>query len=130
MSMTVEVLMAGRNKIATKRGKIWVVAVDPFTGADVEPIWQLVKPLAESANASLVAAYVLAPSALNWTGDFSGPWMKKYIPLAEAKLSQFLPEKDIERVVIPCRDSGLRPAAKALAAFARKRRADSLVIAT
>jgi nucleotide-binding universal stress UspA family protein len=56
--------------------------------------------------------------------------MKKYLPIAEAKLSEVLPGNDIERAVVPCRQPGLRAAAKALEAFATKRKADSLVIST
>lgn len=112
-----------------RRGKIWVMAVDPFNDAEVTPMWNLVRPLAEKSGAEVQAAYVLGPSSLNWTGDFSGPWMKKYVPIAEAKLDAMLP-REVKKTVVPCHDSGQRSAVKALIGFAQRVGADCIVIAT
>src|SRR5262245_39425029 len=112
-----------------RRGKIWVMAVDPFNDTEISPLWKLVRPLAEKSGAEVQAAYVLAPSSFNWTGDFSGPWMKKYVPIAEGKLENLLPE-EIKKTVIPCHDSGQRAAVKALIGFATRVGADCIVIST
>ena len=111
------------------RGKIWVMAVDPFNDSAIAPLWNLVQPLAEKSGAQVQAAYVLAPSSFNWTGEFSGPWMKKYIPIAIDKLNSALP-KDIKKKVIPSSDSGQRSAVKSLIAHATKMNADCIVIST
>ena len=117
------------SKKVTRSGKIWVMGVDPFAD-DLRHLWDMVKPLAERSNAKMVAAYVLSPSSLNWTGDFSGPWIGKYKPLAETKLGEILPEKDIRKEVVPCRGTGLRASAEALMRFARREKADCLVISS
>lgn len=125
--------MANQRKMSKKvshPGKIWVVAVNPFTDLDLQTLWHHIKPLAESAGARLIAAYVLAPASLNWTGDFSGPWMKKYLPLSVAKLDEAVPIETIEKRVIPCRDPGMRSASKALDSFARRKKAECLVVST
>jgi len=112
-----------------RRGKIWVMAVDPFGDRDLAQVWNLVTPLAEKSGAEVQAAYVLAPSSMNWTGDFSGPWMKRYFPIAEKKMAEILPST-VKINVIQCHNSGLRYAVKALIAFAKRVDAECLVIST
>lgn len=112
------------------RGKIWVMAVDPFSQTDLQPLWNLAKPLSDRAGARMQAAYVLAPASMNWTGEFNGHWMKKYQPIAEEKLREKLPAEGIERTVILCKESGLRASANALIQYANKQKADCIVIAT
>lgn len=114
---------------AKRGGKIWVMSVDPFNETAIGPLWQLVQPLAEKAGAQVQAAYVLAPSSFNWTGEFSGPWMKKYIPIAVEKLTSVLPA-EIKKKVIPSSEAGQRSAVKALIKHAESMRADCIVIST
>jgi len=112
-----------------KNGTAWIMAVDPFSGFDLEPTWHLVHSLSSQFDAKVQAAYVLAPTSMNWTGDFSGPWMKKYMPIAEAKLAEVLPD-DVPQSVIPCKSPGLQAAVQALVNFAEKEDAQYLVITT
>src|SRR5438552_2892979 len=113
-----------------RSGKIWVMAVDPFNDKEIASLWNLVEPLAQKLNAQVQAAYVLAPASLNWTGDFSGPWMKKYVPIAEAKMENVLPHEAIKKVIIPCHESGQRPAVKAFISYAQRAGANCIVIST
>src|SRR6185312_4725379 len=82
-----------------KTGTTWVMAVDPFGGVDLEPMWHLVKPLSERFHAKVQAAFVLAPSGFNWTGDFSGAWMKRYLPIAAERVAATLPDKNLPKEV-------------------------------
>lgn len=125
--------MAQTRKLVSKPkllGKNWVMAVDPFSDLDMKPLIQLVKPLAESSGAQLHAIYIMAPAALNWTGDFSGPWRKKYVPIAEAKLKEFFAGTGIPTSVVNCKDSGQSAVVKSLLGHAKKMKADRLVIST
>ncbi|MGZ3721416.1 MAG: universal stress protein [Bdellovibrionales bacterium] len=113
-----------------KSGTVWLMAVDPFGDVDLQPMWNLVKPLSRQFNATLEAVYVLAPASMNWTGVFSGPWMKKYSPLAREKLDQLLPDEKVKNTVIECEESGQRAAVMALLKYAKRVGADYLVIST
>jgi nucleotide-binding universal stress UspA family protein len=113
-----------------KTGTIWLLAVDPFAGAELEPLWNLVEPLSRRFSARLEAVYVLAPASMNWTGVFSGPWMKKYSPFAKEKLDEMLPDDSVRKTVIECKDSGQRAAAQALIDYARKVKAEYLIVST
>lgn len=105
------------------------MAIDPFNATEMAPMWGLIRPLAEKSGAQVQAVYVLAPSSFNWTGDFSGTWMKKYKPVAEKKFSEALPE-EVKKTIIPCHDTGQRSAVHALIAHAKKVGADCIVIFT
>jgi nucleotide-binding universal stress UspA family protein len=113
-----------------RAGKIWVIAVDPFSDFDHKPVFEFAKQAAEQAGARLRAVYVLAPAALNWTGEFSGPWKKKYGPVAAAKLDEVLGTLNWEREVITCSDPSLKKAVRTLQAHARKLKADCILIST
>lgn len=113
-----------------KSGTKWLVAVDPFANHEAETLWSLIQPLSEQSHAQVEAAYVLAPASMNWNGIFSGPWMKRYAPLAEAKLNEVLPDPSITKTVIHCKESGQRAAVEALIHYAEKVKADCIAIAT
>lgn len=117
-------------KVSGAKGKNWLLAVDPYGGFDIGPLRDFAVSLARKANDSVIAAYVLAPASLNWTGEFSGPWMKQYKPLAEEALSKLFPDGQIETTVVPCKEAGLRASAHSLARFAQKIKADAIVIST
>jgi nucleotide-binding universal stress UspA family protein len=119
-------------KVSSRKrvGKKWLLAVDPFGDFDIAPIRDFIVPLAEASDAHVYAAYVLAPAALNWTGDFSGPWMKRYKPLASARLAEMFPSSVIEPTVIPCHSGGVRASVKAMVTFAQKVKAECIVIST
>lgn len=118
---------ASRTKLL---GKNWVIAVDPFSDLDFHPLLQLVKTLAEPSEATLHALYVLAPATLNWTGDFSGPWRAKYLPVAQAKMAEIFAGTGFETAVVTCREPGQRSAVKSLLSHAKKLKADRLIIST
>lgn len=115
---------------AKSNGKKWVLAVDPYSDLKIEPLLKLVKPLAEQSGAKLHALYVLAPAALNWNGEFSGPWMTKYRPMAEAKLEEYIQDKDVTRQVVACKNAGQAESINCLIRHVSKLKADRLVIST
>lgn len=115
------------SSVKRKTGKIWVVAVDPFAKVTGESVVDFALHLGEAARAFVQPTYVLSPASLNWTGEFSGPWLKKYLPLAEARMQELFGDKG--RVVV-CKDSGTRAAVKALVADAQKVGAESILIST
>jgi nucleotide-binding universal stress UspA family protein len=114
-----------------KSGKNWLVAVDPFTDIDLTAWLDFAEASATAAGASLYAAYVLAPESFNWTGEFSGPWMKKYKPIAEEKMRGLLEGRGgIRSTVVPCREPGLRASVRTLFRFAQKLKAECIVLST
>lgn len=122
---------SGQNVPARKgRGKIWVMAVDPFAGFDLKPVLSFAKENAERAGATLHAVYVLAPAGLNWTGEFSDPWIQRYMPVSEAKLDEVLGDMPIERRVITRKQPGHKHAAQGLVSFATKVKAECILIST
>lgn len=112
------------------RSKTWVMAVDPYSEFEAGSVRNFVKNLAGQNGAKVVASYVLAPASVNWTGDFSGPWMKRFGPLAEQKMDQLYGVDQIETHVIPCKESGQRAAVQALLRFVQKQKAEFLVLTT
>ena len=111
-------------------GTVWVMAVNQFDGVNLQTMWSLVKPLSEQFGARVEAAYVLAPASMNWTGAFSGPWMKKYAPVAQEKLTQLLPDDSLKKTIVKCAESGQRASVEALVRHATEVNADYLVIST
>ncbi len=110
--------------------KIWLMAVDPFAGFDLRPTLNFAQSMAEKSGAKIHVAYVLAPASLNWSGDFSGPWMRKYQPIAMAKLDQILADLDWPREIVPCARSGLKESVKSLLKYCAKKKVDSILIST
>lgn len=115
---------------AKARGKICLIAVEPFQSAGLQPLVKLAKSFSESLRAHVEAAYVLAPASMNWTGDFSGPWVKRYLPIAKAKLKEVLPSEVAGQHVLVCKAAGQRAAVKTLVQFAQRKKVGCLVIAT
>lgn len=114
---------------SSKRKKIWLMAVDPFAQFNMQKVIDFARQTAKQSGAELHAAYVLAPAGLNWTGEFSGPWFKKYAPIAEQKLNEVL-GSEIPRKVLLCKQSGQRHAARILLGYATRIKADSIIIST
>src|SRR5262245_39643181 len=66
----------------------WLLAVDPFSDLNYKVVADFVREEAHRAGAQVLGVYILAPDTLNWTGDFSGPWLKRYKPVAEQKAEE------------------------------------------
>lgn len=67
-------------------------AFDPFSKpvSDFKPWVQFLDEIAKLEKSDIEPVYVLSPDGFNWSGEFSGPWVKKYRPLAEAAAEQVL----------------------------------------
>ncbi|MGE0528994.1 MAG: universal stress protein [Bdellovibrionales bacterium] len=111
-------------------GKLWIMAVDPFTEFDLKALKSFTYPLAEKAGAQVQATYVLAPASLNWSGDFNPPWMKKYVPVSEASLADALQGDPVTWKVVTCKESGQRASVNALLSHAKKAKAECIVLST
>lgn len=120
---------AGKKVSSVKRktGKIWVAAVDPFSELQGQSVVDFALHLGEAARAFVEPVYVLSPASFNWTGEFSGPWLKKYLPMAQARMQELFGDKGR---VIPCKDSGTRAAVKALVTHAQSVGAETIFIST
>lgn len=114
----------------SRGGKKWVLAVDPFKPIHIQPLKDMVEALAEKTNSQVIASFVLAPASVNWTGEFSGPWMKKYKPMATQKLESLFKDHHFKTTVIACAKSGLRAAVQTLTQFAKKVNAEFIVLTT
>lgn len=114
----------------SKAGKNWVLAIDPFSDLDLEPLICFAKAAAAKSSGRLIAAYVLSPESLNWTGEFSGPWIAKYKPVAEKKISELKARYGMDVEVIPCRSTGLSASVETLVKFGKKVKAEGLVVGT
>lgn len=119
----------GKNVSSQKKkaGKIWVAAVDPFAEFEGRAIVEFAENLADEVGAVVQPVFVLAPASFNWTGEFSGPWLKKYLPLAEARMDSLFGERGR---VVACKEVGLRAAAKALVSYAQRLGSECIVIST
>ena len=116
-------------KSGTKQTK-WVMAVDPFSDLNIKPVAGFVKALADRAGAKVYGTYVLAPEILNWTGEFSGPWLKRYKPVAEEKAEQLSNQLGLDIEVVPMRKSGLRSSVETLLKYSEKIKAECIVVST
>lgn len=121
----------GHNVSKSKeRGNIWVIAVDPFSDLDQTPVIEFAKRLGGKTGVEIVATYVLAPANFNWNGDFSGPWITRYRPLAEERMQKIYGKYKIRWEVITCREPGLRESAQKLIQWTRKIKATGMIIST
>ncbi len=111
-------------------GPKWVLAVDLFSDLDFSKVARFATQFASQVGAEVEGAYVLAPESLNWTGEFSGPWIKRYKPLTEAKAREVEPRIGVPIQVVPCKESSVRASVKALIRHARKQKANCIVIST
>lgn len=111
-------------------GQKWIVAIDPFSDLDISRVIAYAKILAQPLSAEVRGAYVLAPESLNWTGEFSGPWMERYLPFAKEKAREVEKKYGIAIDVIPCGSPGLRPSVNALVEHAKNSKTDLLLLST
>lgn len=120
----------GQQSRGTKNLKPWVVALDPYSDLDIGPALEYLRPMAERAGARLLGAFILGPESFNWTGEFSGPWIKKYKPIAESKAAEITRRYSLPVEVVPCRQPGIRHSVATLSQFAKKVKADFLIVFT
>lgn len=118
------------SKARSASGKKWIVAVDPFSDLNPLPVANYARAIANQNNESLLGAYVLGPESLNWTGEFSGPWITKYKPVAEKQAEVLRQKLNMPIEVVPCRSPGLRNSVATLAKFAKKVKAEGIVVGT
>ncbi len=114
----------------SQAGQKWLFAIDPFSDLDITRVIDFAKVSAAQAQAHLRGVYILAPESLNWTGEFSGPWMDRYLPFAREKAKEIGRKFSVEIDVVPCTESGLRPSVKALVSHAKDYGADLILLST
>jgi nucleotide-binding universal stress UspA family protein len=129
--MTKKSKLVGKNVSKQKKPretKKWIVAVDPFSGLALNAVFEWTKHRASEYGSALQAVFVLGPASLNWTGDFSGPWFKKYRPLAETKLADDFPLQSV--TVVTCKEASMRATVKTFLRAVQKAKAECIVAAT
>jgi nucleotide-binding universal stress UspA family protein len=115
----------------TQTKLVW--AFDPFAPSLINPAdWSaFLQGIAKTEKAKIEPVYVLSPDAVNWTGEFSGQWTKKYMPLAkmagQKSLASFkdVPFKPLKVVVN--RRASLRGDAAAVSQHAKREKADMII---
>jgi nucleotide-binding universal stress UspA family protein len=111
-------------------------AFDPFLKpmADMTPWSHFLDRLARLEKSKIEPVYVLSPDGLNWSGEFSGPWVKKYGPLAEAAAQPVLApyqDKSIKPLrILVNQKLSLRGDVAKLANHAKRHKADLIVVQT
>lgn len=111
-------------------------AFDPFSGPmkDPRPWTEFLDQLAKLEKTEIEPVYVLSPDGLNWSGEFSGPWVKKYRPLAEAAAETALapfanhPVKPVRILVNP--KVSLKGDVQKLAQDAKRQKRSMIVVQT
>lgn len=124
---------AGQKVTKSARAKAvrkWVMAVDPFSDLDFRSVVEFTKGVAGQAGAEVYGTYVLAPELLNFTGEFSGAWLKRYKPVAEAKAKESGKALGVEIEVVPSRKAGLQHSVNTLVKYSDKIRAECIVVST
>ncbi len=106
----------------------WVLAIDPYSEMDFMPVARFIKSLA--GEGEVFGTHVLAPDSLNWMGDFSGPWLKRYKPVAEAQAKEMGAKLGIEIEVVPSRNAGLKGSVETLIRYAKKIKAENILVCT
>ncbi len=111
-------------------------AFDPFSKptADLTPWARFLDYIAKIEDSTVEPVYVLSPDGLNWSGEFSGPWVKKYKPLAETAAETVLAEY-YDETIMPVRilvnqKASLRGDVKKLALDAEKQHRSLIVVQT
>ncbi len=114
----------------SQSGQKWLFAIDPFSDLDIKRVIDFAKASAGQVKAHLRGVYILAPESLNWTGEFSGPWLDRYLPFAREKAKEVGQKYSVEIDVVACSESGLRPSVKALETHAKNQGADLILLST
>lgn len=83
------------------RKLVW--AVDVFEGPEqvLEQAAREIRGLMKHGLTEVEAIYVLSPSQLNVSIEFSGPWIKQYKPAAEAALNALIQRLNLEGIARP-----------------------------
>lgn len=108
----------------------WVLAVDPFSDLDLKPAARFIKAVADKAGAKVFGTYVLGPETLNWSGNFSGEWLKRYKPIAMAKAAELSKKLNVDIEVVPMRKPGLAHSVETLVKYAGKIKADFIAVSS
>lgn len=124
-------------KKATKKAAprdLVVWAVDPFS--ENEDSWNkviaLLKSLSKGGLTPIQPVYVLSPDNFNFTGDFSGPWLKKFEPKVNEAFDVVLGRLGLPGVKKPeiliNKQASMSGDVKRLLAYAKKQRAEVVVM--
>lgn len=113
---------------------IW--ALDPFSKhqGDLSSWQNYIIGLAKASGAKVEPVYILSPDGLNWSGDFSGHWVKRYEPLAraaaQASLSAFPTDIMLPLKVLVNPKMSLRRDVAAMSKYAKQQKAICVLVQT
>jgi len=113
---------------------IWAIDAYEKPGPTRRHAVAILQSLSKQTKATIEPVYVLSPSELSLSIEFTPPWVIRYKPSAEAALKQVVKNEKIEgmekpRVLVE-RSASIRRAVDLLAAHAKKRKADVIVVST
>ncbi len=113
----------------------YVWALDPFAKdlALLSKTSRSLKLLVEKTGCEIEPVYVLSPDGFNWTGDFSGAWVKKFEPIVKEAMNKVIQNaglKTLEPVILVSKGLSLRKDVKKLLDHAQKVKAQALVLNT
>lgn len=109
-------------------------ALDPFdTTFDTPKLSRITEELSLTFDAQIEIVYVLSRKSLNWTGEFSRGWIRKYEPITKEALEKIADELKLHpRVTILSvpQKSTLSLDVKRLLDYAKKVKARAIVVNT
>ncbi|MCB0367004.1 MAG: universal stress protein [Bdellovibrionaceae bacterium] len=119
-------------KAATKNLVVW--AVDPFSKNEesMTKAMAVLKSLSKGGLTPIQPAYVLSPDNFNFTGDFSGPWLKKFEPKVLAAMDAVISRLGLPGVAKPeilvNKQASMTGDVKKLLGYAHKQKAEVVVM--
>lgn len=123
---------SGAKKAATKNLVVW--AVDPFSKNEdsMKKAMAVLKALSKGGLTPIQPTYVLSPDNFNFTGDFSGPWLKKFEPKVLVAMDAVISRLSLPGVqkpeILVNKQASMTGDVKKLLAYAQKQRAEIVVM--
>lgn len=109
-------------------------ALDPFDQTfDTEKLSEMTEEMSRSFDAPIEIVYVLSRKSLNWTGEFSKGWIRKYEPITKDALEKISNELKLHpriTVLAVPQKSNLSMDVKKLLEYAKKVKAKAIVVNT
>lgn len=120
-------------KRSKTRRILW--ALDPFS-TDSKLLLKTahtLQVLADLEHDQIEPVYILSPDNFNWTGDFSGAWVNRFLPTVKEAMLKILNETGLDSLppqILISRTHSMRKDAEKLLSYAKRVKARSIVLNT
>ena len=120
----------------TKKNRKIIWALDPFekTGETTKELVENLKQLAGATGAKVEPVYVLSPDLIDVNLTYPDSWFKKYRPLTENVVNQYLKDLAFPNLLPPRilneRQASMRQATQTLLAYAKRAKAEMIAVGT